>query len=145
MVKKCLKKILILGVLAIMIFLLAGCFQESPQKQIENLLRIELPNDIELLFNHRPTGFVQGGRHPQYTLFALKENPEVFLQENDFKFANDIRQVPTTGFGLPSNLNNIPEEFRLNWDEDFYWLGQHPTFLMFFPNQLWLVFIIIPN
>jgi len=126
----------------------SGCRNEmdTAKRRMEFFLgEIEWPINMEILHIHSPSGGFGPGRPSLYVVFQLEESQKDFLAENNFEFAVDKRQIPTGGFGLPTSLSHIPYEFRLNWEEEFYWAGKHPAFLVFFPERLWLVAIIIPS
>jgi len=154
--RKISKRILSIGMAVVMLFgvmAIVGCISESPKRQVERLLGIELPRNIELLFNHRPTGFVQGGRHPQYTLFQLYKTPDELLENNTFRVGVESREIFDSRlytYRGHRTINGerrpiVPEEFHPPWGETFYWMSYNARFLIFFPNQLWLIFIIIGN
>ena len=127
---------------------LVGCRSETDtaKRQIEFLLGdIEWPDEMTILHNRMPTGFTQGSRNPQNTLFQLKNFPDEMLAKHDFEKAYNPDQIPAMGFGLGIVYTHALEGFSPPWDEGFFWFGEHPAFLIFFPSELWLFAIIIPR
>ena len=145
MYKKIIKLGLITFLTSIMIIGLMGCNKSNLERNIERWLGIELPDNMEVLYNYEVRGFFQGGRPPQYTLFHLSETPMDLFSNNDFIRGIEPREIPAGGFGLHSYRHFVPDEFCPPWESGFYWMGGHPRFLIYFPNQHWLVFIVISN
>ena len=152
-------KIIAISLVAIMlstIVLLSACEwvfggQPCPIERIERRMEIELPENIEILHNYMPMSLQD--RPPQYTLFLLRESPDKFLTNSGFEQglkpsqifdSNSLHQIYqrkryVDGERVPA----VPEEFHPPWGEEFYWTGEFPRFLIFFPCHLWLIYIQI--
>jgi len=149
--RKISKRILSIGMAVVMLFgvvVLGGCWSEisRAQRSIEFFLgeTLEWPENMTILRNFQPTSFVHG-RNPQNTLLQLEEVPEYFLYKYGFEKAFESSQIPAMGFGIGIAYAHDSEGFSPPWHEGFYWFGAHPAFVLFFPNQLWLMLIVIPS
>lgn len=142
--------LLIIGILVIIIALVIGvCLLlenvgKNPVKAIEETSGIKLPTDMEVLHNYQPTGFIQGGRNPQYTVFQLKERPTAFLSENEFVTAISPDEIPTIRLYGYKQFK-VPEEYYPPWDKEFMWARIHPVNFIYFEEAKWLVIILESN
>lgn len=125
------------------VFGLAGC-SSNPVKGIEYYLDFKLPTDMKVLYNYQPTGFIQGGRQPKYTVFQLQERPNSFLSENGFVTGTSPEQIPTDWLHGYKQYD-VPTDLYPPWDEEFMWFCAHPVNLIYFETQKWLIAIIESN
>lgn len=140
------KKRVCIGIALMMllsVFGLAGC-KSNPVKSIELYIDFSLPTDMEVVYNYQPTGFVQGGRHPQYTVFQLRERPDEFLSEQEFITASSPDEINSHWLHGYEDFD-VPTDYYPPWDEEFIWRGASPVFLIYFDAQKWLIAIIEGN
>ena len=143
---KMLRKISILLIAALMLlggFGLTGC-KPKPVNSIEYYLDFSLPTDMVVLYNYQPSGFIQGGRQPQYTVFQLQERPNTFLLDNAFVMGVTPEEIPSDWlYAVYERV--VEKDYHPPWDEEFMWLRSHPVNLIYFEAQKRLIVIIEPN
>jgi len=125
----------------------AGCFWRGNSCWsyfYEQRYGISLPRNMEMLFNYSSLGWF--GEGSSYTVFQLSENIANFDSifegvEFDIRYRN--REEFIDGFRrfIGRRYENIPEEFRPDFEKEFYWGPQYATGLriMYFPCKKWLI------
>ncbi|MCL2370282.1 MAG: hypothetical protein FWC80_03540 [Firmicutes bacterium] len=135
------------------VILFVGCNRESPVQRIERVMGIELPSDAEVLHEYREDSFRD--RSARFVLFQLSINPLEFVSFYRFARSEDPSELGVGtrlhwAYNDTRNNNNIsnyvvPQEFHPPWEDGFYWIGDFPHYLIFFPVNLWILYIQVPS
>ena len=138
------KKICLFLILLINILLLPACVKRTPQEEIEELCRIELPEEMEVEYYYFSQQF--HGDYILFVVFNLKEEPTEFLNDNEF-MNNHSREIKDSfDYVVRNNMPIEKIEKYVNWKSEHLSVKLNPRgstgVAIYFPETLMLVFAI---
>jgi hypothetical protein len=125
--------------------LLSSCGgKETPAERIERICDIELPKEMEAVYEHiEPHGFT--GMPSQFTIFKVKERPEEFLNNDTFSFLAGRDHGFEKGFDGRISAYDVPEKYYPNWETQYLYHMPNPTMLLmvYFEETLTLMVYVM--
>ena len=135
------------------VFSIAGCFREKSEEEIARRLiaansKVEVPTNSEMVYliSEESNGFVHGGDF-QYAVFEFESEPTGWLNRNYFEEGNYGGEAFERSFlsvlrDKPEELEEIPQEFLPNFEEEYYYLKTEDVYFVYLPQNLLLITII---
>jgi hypothetical protein len=138
--------------LVLSLFFISGCSttEDEARSQIFDLTDIEIPTEAALVYNYNNDVFV--GRVSRYSVFGFEEKPVDFLLEHYFtdtksknfedEYAQDVKSF--LYFVSKHVSDGIPEQYLVNWDEDYSWLYHEEDvyFVYSTTSQILIIYIV---
>lgn len=133
-------------ILFLFILGLYGCSdnREFARERIKDITNVDIHSNSTIVYHHKDDVFVNG-RRAQYTVFTFEKEPVNWLEENAFKKDRDAQNeryfLDYFGF-LTLKIEEIPQEYILDFENEYLWLWSQNVYFFYEPNKLMLTVFI---